>query len=321
MASNKGKEYAGGTIPPSGGGGFDGGGPSILISLRSAPLSAPLSAPRTESTPKRLTLTSLIAEGGCCRVYKGRFNKVNESTAPEKYSGDCAVKVFSRSYPAYPNDSFQQDYKKEKEVLRRLCSSENIVKAYEFDNECEEWDTDWDTERDSVIPEVCREEGDLLLPLELMEEDLVSLIEKRYPQGLPTGLAARVFSQVLQGVCDLHGSGNSHTDLKPCAVLLSGKLVKGLGDTGEAIPVIKLPTVKLCDFGSSETLRLRLAPQNGIGTTPGHVPPELAPGHFSSRTRRNTEKVLSKAAKSLKNCAPEQTPVHAASKATERTRR
>jgi len=187
--------------------------------------------------------------------------------------------------------------------LEKVKGSKHIIEVYDFN---ENGDCRW--EKNILQPQQDYEELHYL-PIELMAENLYDCMI-RYPGGMPSGLASRLFIQLLQGVSALHEKNLSHNDLKPCAVLLSTQLQEGLDSLVQTTDTkfIRLPTVKLCDFGSCNSLERLKRVDDGNGTTPGHVPPEVALAHYKHQLDKRTKKVLLSAAIGVKSRGVIQSP-------------
>jgi serine/threonine protein kinase len=132
--------------------------------------------------PQRFTLTHMLGQGGCARVYCAKHA-----------DGEAAIKV--------------AETKIEKDLLLRESrflhelSSDHVVKPlglYEF----------------SVKGNPC-----IALALEKMDGDLCDLIPAG---GLDEASARPLMKQLVCALGDLHGQGKAHRDLKPANILYRG---------------------------------------------------------------------------------------------------
>lgn len=111
----------------------------------------------------------------------------------------------------------------------------------------------------------------LLLPL--YEDNVHSVVELEYPDGLPLALALDVACKVARGLLDVHSFNVVHLDLKPMNVLVNGKFRE----------------VAIADFGLSasftSTLSCSQAPGGDKGGGGGGTVPYMAPEQHDEEVR------------------------------------
>eukprot|EP00672_Neobodo_designis_P028029 CAMPEP_0174835462 /NCGR_PEP_ID=MMETSP1114-20130205/5416_1 /TAXON_ID=312471 /ORGANISM="Neobodo designis, Strain CCAP 1951/1" /LENGTH=353 /DNA_ID=CAMNT_0016069411 /DNA_START=393 /DNA_END=1454 /DNA_ORIENTATION=+ len=177
-------------------------------------------------------------------VGTGTFSKVKLATHMQT-GRRFVAKVVSRQ----SGQQVDQDVRKEIHILRKV-KHENVVR----------------------LEEILVSENNYYIILEpVMGGDLLELLVKHYPDGMPRVDVHRVFSQIVSGVAQCHGVGVAHRDLKPENLLVTPDM-----------------RVKISDFGLSRLHRhsQHVAQTNEMSETVtgtlAYLPPEMLQGPYDA---------------------------------------
>lgn len=188
---------------------------------------------------ERYRIEGLIGTGGHSRVYRAR---------QRGFDREVAVKVLNveRSVDRETRDTIEKRFYQEARLLSRLRGP-NTLRVYDYGR---------------------TESGQLFMVSELVDgADLGAVLRTG---ALGARRARRIFTQILQGLLEVHAEGFLHRDVKPSNVMVFDHL----GDRDR---------VKLLDFGIAKGMS-QLPDESGLTLagfvigTPGYMSPEQAFG-------------------------------------------